>query len=140
MGQPPKKHTILLVEDEKSLQVLVKTMLEEAGHAVLAASSGTEAWTLFSSAGGSIDLVLTDLGLPGVEGWDLCRKLKMVSPELPIVVASGDPDSMASERLAEVGVSAFIRKPFSNEELLEEIDRILSRGNVSRLRTPTPNS
>ena len=81
--------TILLVEDEEILRDLVKSSIEENGYAVITAQDGVEAVNLFTQHKDRIALVLCDMGLPKLGGWDAFKIMKEILPKVKIIFASG---------------------------------------------------
>ena len=119
--------TVLLVEDEHSLRRLVQRVLERAGYQVLAASNGAEAREQFAQHRGSIDLLLTDIVMPGVSGPDLFRSLTAKHPALRVVYMSGYTEE-AIERQAEHDHGRpFVQKPFTAAALVEAVGDALRR-------------
>lgn len=105
---------ILAVEDEPEVLDLVRAMLTHAGHAVLTAASAREAMTIFNRE--PVDLVITDLGMPGMTGLGLAAELRRIR-RVPIVLLTGwaqELDPAAAE-----DVDAVLAKPFSRETLFE---------------------
>jgi signal transduction histidine kinase/ActR/RegA family two-component response regulator len=117
--------TILLVEDEEILLDALKTILEIESYSVLLARDGPEAFRLFESHSESIAVVLADLGLPGVSGWQVVRDLQQRKPGLKGMVATGflDPD-LDLEMLAN-GVAATLQKPYAADEIVRKIREVL---------------
>jgi CheY-like chemotaxis protein len=119
----PGAGTILLVEDEKGLRDLVSKILRGAGYKVLAAGDAPEAMALAADYPGRLDLVLTDLRLPGLQGADLAGKLHNRDADLKVLFVSGDP--------SEINLSdadALLEKPFSPEALLQRVREVLRGG------------
>jgi CheY-like chemotaxis protein/signal transduction histidine kinase len=109
----PVHPTILVVEDEPGIRGLVRKILRRENYVVIEAGSAEEALTLESSFGGRIDLLLTDVMLPGMNGRDLAGQLRDKNPELKIVYISGYTDD-ASVRAGEFPPGAkFLQKPFT---------------------------
>ncbi|MBI4614447.1 MAG: response regulator [Planctomycetes bacterium] len=118
--------TILLVEDEESVRVLVKGFLEEEGHAVFEARSGDEAIEILGHAAPPVGLLVTDVNLPGVSGIDLARRLLARRPGLRVLFISGlgEQALSATDRLwAGVRVLA---KPFTPGELALAVREVLA--------------
>lgn len=117
--------TILFVEDEEYLAKSTKTVLQEKGYTVLTAQDGEEAIKIYSSWKEEISLVLSDLGLPKIDGQELFNRLKQDNPELKFIIASGyiRPEKRAAMSLA--GVKAFALKPYKLVELLKIIRNVL---------------
>ena len=112
---------ILLVEDEESLAYLATMILEGCGYSISHARSGEEALTMMEHS--KPDLLLTDNMMPGMDGIDLCRRLreKTSAGNIPIIMLSASP------RPDEAGdlVDAFLRKPFTPERLIVVVRRVL---------------
>src|SRR5688500_14775792 len=89
--------TVLVVEDEEIVRQIVALVLEKEGFRVLQASSFDQAEPIWSAEKDSIDLLLTDIGLPGVSGLDLVREFKGERPTLRIIVSSGNHNAFTSE-------------------------------------------
>jgi len=125
--------TILLVEDETPLRKLISQVLKSAGHTVLDAASGDEAVTLSSRHAGVIELLLTDVVMPGMSGPELVAKLRVRRPEMMIVFMSGYDKELIDQKSLERSAS-FLPKPFSPRALLNRIDALLGFGGVSGAR------
>jgi two-component system, cell cycle sensor histidine kinase and response regulator CckA len=112
--------TILYVDDEEMLQNLGQTVLSSFGYRVLTASSGAEALEIFDHLAGEIDLVVTDLVMPGMSGRELMDQLRRRAPGLRILCSSG--------YVARVGGredEACLRKPFTSQQLLRKVKQSL---------------
>jgi PAS domain S-box-containing protein len=126
LDQLPSGHeTILLVEDETSVRVIIANILREQGYTVLDASNGEEALALAREHCGQIQLLLTDVVMPQMSGRELAEELKTICPGVKVLYTSGYLD----ETLAERGVSnlslAFIQKPFMPIRLMRKVREIL---------------
>ena len=117
----PKK-TILCVDDNEQALSIRKILLETRGYRVLAYNNGEQALEAFR--GGGVDLVLTDLIMPGVDGSRLIEEIKRVSPQTPVVLISGRIKIYERETLADVFLSKGMYEP---AELLERIRLLLVR-------------
>ena len=116
--------TILLVEDEPSLRKLTQRTLEEAGHTVLAAGDAAQALDVAKQAESSIDLLLTDVVMPGMSGRALAEELTSLRPEIKVLYMSGYTDAaVATHGVLQPGIS-ILRKPFTSDVLLRRIDEI----------------
>jgi PAS domain S-box-containing protein len=126
-GQP----TLLLVEDEEMMVLLLRKALSTHGYKVLVALDGQEALDLFNRHKHEIDVVLLDMGLPKKAGWDVIVEMKKQKPGISVVVSSGyiDPESRA--RILRVGVKDFIDKPYTPDILVETIDAVLEESHSS---------
>ncbi|MCX6141649.1 MAG: ATP-binding protein [Ignavibacteriales bacterium] len=119
------KETILLVEDEQNLLGLMKTALERAGYTVLTAADGLSAIKMFSLNKDKIALVLTDLGLPKLDGAAVFTSMKDIDPNVKIILASGYLDPNLKSNLLRSGAKEFIQKPYSPNLVLRKIREVL---------------
>ena len=112
--------TILLVEDDAQLVRTLQTFLTGRGYTVLAAGSGEDALDLHRS--GRPDLILLDLGLPGMDGLDVIRQLReQEESQTPVVVISARDQEREKVRALDLGADDYLTKPFGVEELLARI-------------------
>ncbi|MBI2618547.1 MAG: PAS domain S-box protein [Ignavibacteriales bacterium] len=122
---PGGSETILVVEDEQMLQSLVKELLETHGYRVLTAHDGVEAVDTFSRLKDEIDLVLTDIGLPKLSGWDVCRRIIATKPEAKVILASGYIDPTVKSELKDSRAKEYIHKPYLPEDVLRRVRNVL---------------
>lgn len=117
--------TILLVEDEEALLDMVRGLLELKGYTVLVASNGEEALRLYSQRRREIALVVSDMGLPKLDGGNLYLQIRAANPEAKVVLVSGyvEPDTKAA--LLNKGVRAFVQKPYVPQEILKQVREVL---------------
>lgn len=117
--------TILVIEDEDAVREMLKLTLERNGFRVLTANGGGEALGLCQAEGAPIDLVLTDIVMPGTSGTDLAGYLAVRYPAMRVIRMSGFTEAMLGESGLQRDDSLFLQKPFSREQLLETIGRAL---------------
>ncbi|MFA5834393.1 MAG: PAS domain S-box protein [Bacteroidota bacterium] len=117
--------TILVVEDEEMLISMVKILLESEGYTVMEAHNGEEAVNIFREHKDTIDLVLTDMGLPKLSGFDEFMAMKNIKPGVKIVFASGFFDPAVKTELDKNGAKAFIQKPYDRIEVLKALRQLL---------------
>jgi two-component system cell cycle sensor histidine kinase/response regulator CckA len=115
--------TILLVEDEESLRKLTRTMLEQSGFTVLEAQGGLEAMEVARTHTGSIDLLLTDIVMPGINGREVARNLTLARPGLKVVYMSGY--SGFGNRGLDMQEDVLLSKPFTRDALLSKVYEVL---------------
>jgi len=115
--------TILIVEDQPATAQITRILLESWGYRVLEAHCGANALEVFDSANGDIDLLLTDVIMPGMTGPQLAAQLVQRRPDLRIVFMSGYP----SDHLIDCNNSAFLPKPFNPASLSRMIRKELDR-------------
>jgi PAS domain S-box-containing protein len=121
----PGVETILLVEDDAAVRRLVKRILTRAGYTVLGASSGIDALQIFDVYGDEVDLLLTDVIMPGMSGKEVAESIRTDLPSLPVLFMSGYPgDTVANHGVME-GAEAYLLKPFTSVQLLEKVREAL---------------
>ncbi len=118
--------TVLLVEDEDALRRVVRRMLESSGHRVVAAASAEEALTVFAREGASIDLVLTDLVMPGMDGIALAARLTQ-ERNVKVLFMSGYSEHAALRKTTLSPGVNFLQKPFAAADLRAILERVLPR-------------
>ncbi len=121
---PDSSSTILLVDDEDSIQALLTYPLERDGHRVVQARDGEEALRQFSEE--SIDLVVLDIMLPKVDGLEVCRRLRAESA-VPIIMLTARDDELDKVLGLELGADDYITKPFSIREFRSRVRALLRR-------------
>ena len=122
---PTGSETVLLVEDELALRDLIRTILQEAGYTVIDANKGTEALHMAADAGTKIDILLTDVVMPGMAGPQLAAQLLASRPSLCVLYMSGYADDIILDRGVLSPGAALIQKPFSRKALLSRIRQLL---------------
>jgi DNA-binding response OmpR family regulator len=125
----PDSSTILLVDDEDSIQKLLAYPLEREGYRVLQARDGEEALRRFASE--TIDLVVLDIMLPKLDGLEVCKRLRAES-EVPIIMLTARDDELDKVLGLELGADDYITKPFSIREFRSRVRALLRRASVSR--------
>jgi two-component system cell cycle sensor histidine kinase/response regulator CckA len=118
--------TILLVEDEATVRLLARIILQRAGYTVVDAASPADAELLWASIA-PVDLLLTDVVMPGRSGPDLFRRLSAGRPDLPVLFMSGIADWDLFDRAGVARPAAFLEKPFSAGALLAQVRQVLDR-------------
>ena len=125
--------TILLVEDESSLRKLTGNTLKEAGYKVLEAGEAFQAMELAKEFDGTIDLLLTDVVMPGLSGRELAEKLRPERPGMRVLYISGYTDgAVATHGVLESGIT-ILRKPFTRAQLLRNVEEILAKKQNERI-------
>jgi len=121
----PMSGTVLLAEDEVSVRRLVKRVLEGAGYDVLDAEDGESALALADARQGALDLLVTDVVMPGMGGLELAERLAERRPDLPVLFLSGYPQERGGGGAFPLPPDRFLQKPFRDGELLDRIARLL---------------
>src|SRR5207237_4818045 len=136
LGEDAGKETILLVEDERSLRLIIQKVLQQFGYEVIPAGNASEALALWARHNQEIDLLLTDLVMPeSLSGRQLAQKLRDERPDLKVVYTSGfdiEPLDASTEEFIE-GLN-FVQKPFRRDALAAAVRRSLDSGSQIRSR------
>ena len=122
----PDSATILLVDDEDSIQKLLTYPLERDGFRVIQARDGDEALRRFEEEGARIDLVVLDLMLPRLDGLEVCKRLRAAST-VPIIMLTARDDELDKVLGLELGADDYITKPFSIREFRSRVRALLRR-------------
>jgi CheY-like chemotaxis protein len=122
---PLASGTLLLVDDDAELLVSTGAMLEVLGFQVVTARDGVEALDAFQRNPARIRCVITDLTMPRLDGWGLLAALRRLSPELPVILASGYDRTQALAGDHPVQPTAFLAKPFGLQSLRDVLARTL---------------
>jgi two-component system, cell cycle sensor histidine kinase and response regulator CckA len=119
--------TILLAEDEQDVREVAREFLESAGYTVLLAANGAEALARAVEYTGAIDLLLTDMVMPGMTGHELVRRLRQQRPEFGVIYMSGYSEQAAAEATKSDPTATVLTKPFSRAAILRTVREILQR-------------
>lgn len=115
--------TILVVEDDTLLRQVLRRTLERAGHRVFDAATGSEALRLLERQ--PVDVLITDLGLPGMSGWDVARAARQLLPEVRVLLTTGWGERLAAEDAQRSGVMEILPKPLEQRTLLDAVQRAM---------------
>lgn len=125
---------MLIIEDEKNIREVLGEVLSTEGYEVTCAATGKEGIELFEKK--EFDLVITDLGIPQMSGWEVADQIKSINPSTPVVMSTGwglkfDPVKMKSQNVDRV-----IKKPFNLEQVLKVIaDLVSKQEKIENVRT-----
>lgn len=117
--------TVLLVEDEDALRTLAARVLSGSGYRVLEARNGAEAQQIAENVGGKIDLMVTDVIMPGIDGYELANRLAPIRPDMKIIFMSGYADDAVVRRGVLAPDVAFLPKPFTPDVLARRVRECL---------------
>jgi CheY-like chemotaxis protein len=123
----PKSKTILIVEDDSSARRAIGRFLKSEGWKILEASNGVQGLRVFRSQ--LPEIVLTDVVMPGFDGFFLTAVIKSISPQSPIIIMTGLSDRELDRQAQELGISALLRKPFDPEQLLVALSHVVGSSN-----------
>ena len=121
----PAVATLLLVEDDAAIAEPLARALEREGHDVTWIADGAEAAR--EGAGGDHDLVILDLGLPGLDGLDVCRRIRAVRPAVPVLMLTARAEELDAVVGLDAGADDYVAKPFRAAELLARVRALLRR-------------
>ena len=126
--RPPTR--LLIVDDEDFVRELLSDILEGEHCEVFLAESGAEALSLFSQM--EFDGVFTDVGMPGMSGWELAREIRQSNTRIPIAVITGWGEAVGSNEQKAAGVNWIVAKPFTADRIVELVQEIGSLGGAAR--------
>ena len=115
---------VLVVDDEENIREILAEILMSGAHEVVTAADGAEA--LHKLRSGTFDLVFTDLGLPGMNGYEVASEIKKIRPDLPVGLVTGWGATLDAEKARAHGVDLVISKPFRFEQVLSLVDEALA--------------
>jgi PAS domain S-box-containing protein len=114
-----KKARILVIDDEEFVRSVLSRTLTQVSHQVTLAEDGEKGIQLFKE--GRFDMVLTDLGMPGMSGWEVCQMIKKISPDTSVGMITGWGIEMSRSKMEEYGLDFFISKPFDFNQILNVV-------------------
>jgi len=129
--------SILVVDDEAMILVLVKRVLSDAGYSVVTAESGFECLELFRNRSRAYDLVLLDLNMPFLNGEETFRRLHEIRSDVPVILCVGFMEEDRIEHLMSSGLAGFLRKPLAPDEIISHVRTILQSVKYSRAKAET---
>lgn len=113
-----KEASILIIEDDDRIRTSLRDILLYGGYRVLEATDGKSGLEMLEKDG-LIGMVFTDLGMPGMNGWEVARMTKEKAPQLPVILITGWRLSPDETKIRESGIDRIIRKPFQVDEILD---------------------
>lgn len=116
---------LLIVDDDEQLRRLCKITLEQSGHLISEAENGKEALAAVTKT--SFDLIVLDLSMPDMDGFEFLKAVRVESPKLKIIVISGFLGGTMLKAAKLFGAAATLAKPFSPESLLATVDQVLAK-------------
>jgi two-component system nitrogen regulation response regulator NtrX len=125
-----RKPTILIVDDEPEIQRSVSGLLEDEGYKTLTAPNGEEALGVLADA--DVSVVLLDIMMPGMDGLETLARIKEISPQMVVIMISGQATVENAVKATQIGAADFVEKPFAPDRLLVSVKNVLK---MERLRT-----
>jgi CheY-like chemotaxis protein len=120
------QRTVLLVDDDPGLCNVGKGIMKHLGFTVFIATSGYEAVALFEKHHNSIDCLLTDLSMPGMDGWETLTALRKIKSDLPVILSSGYDEAQVMKGDHKEQPQAFLHKPYTKDDLKNILNQVLS--------------
>jgi CheY-like chemotaxis protein len=112
---------ILVVDDDENIREILKDILTGSDHQVTLTSNGEEALEVFFRQ--EFDLVFTDLGMPGISGWEVSRRIKETHPDKPVIIISGWGAQLSEEEIKKNRADYVISKPFQLDQIISIAER-----------------
>ena len=119
MIKPVKSARILVIDDEDTVREVLEKMLSQVNHRVTVAQNGDEGLRQFQEK--EFDIVLTDLGMPGMSGWEVCQKIKKMNPYTPVGMITGWGMEVSQSKMEECGLDFIIAKPFDFNQIIRVV-------------------
>ncbi len=123
---------IIVADDEARIRKLVADFLRKDGYEVLEAEDGDEAYAMFERERNSIGLIILDIMMPGLNGWEVCRKIRETST-VPVIMLTARSQEFDELTGYESGVDDYVTKPFSPVILVKKVEALLRRANPTNL-------
>ncbi|WP_156856016.1 response regulator transcription factor [Oceanobacillus sp. AG] len=128
-------YTIGVVEDDKNIQNIVRAYLKKEGYDVIIMSTGEEGWEVWQT--NPPDMLILDIMLPGMDGYEFCKRIRMES-EVPIIIISAKDDEIDKILGLELGGDDYLTKPFSPRELVARVKRLFKRTSLGKQMEQQP--
>ena len=117
---------IIVADDEALIRKLVSDFLKKSGYEVIEAENGDETFELFKKNRESIDLIILDIMMPGLNGWEVCKKIRE-SSSVPIIMLTARSEEFDELTGYEAGIDDYVTKPFSPTILVKRVEAVLRR-------------
>ena len=121
---------ILVADDEQKIRKLVSDILRKSGYDVVEAEDGDEAFRIFQADKNNIDLLILDIMMPGLNGWEVCRKVREIS-DVPVMMLTARSEEFDMLTGYENGADEYVTKPFSLVVLVKRVEALLRRAGSS---------
>ncbi len=122
-GDKKRSARILVIDDEDPVRDILSRMLRAKGHEVAVASDGEEGIEQFKKE--EFDLVFTDLGMPGISGWEVGKTLKQLNPKIPVAMITGWGMELNREKMRENGIDLIVSKPFNFDQVIQLVSEAM---------------
>ena len=121
-------HKIIVADDESRIRKLVSDFLKKSGYNVIEAEDGDETYNLFCKHRDEIDLIILDIMMPGMNGWEVCKKIREFSA-VPVIMLTARSEEFDELTGYEAGIDDYVTKPFSPTILVKRVEAVLRRAN-----------
>lgn len=128
-GQLKTGNVILVVEDEEEIRSIYQQILDDLGIPGLYAATGEDGLDYWFTENQKINLIISDIGLPGISGWDFIREVRKSQKDIPILVITGWGNEITASQIKELAVNKVITKPFTISQLVSEIQTLIPQMN-----------
>ena len=122
---------IIVADDEQKIRKLVGDFLKKSGYDVIEAEDGDEAYRIFSENKNDISLLILDIMMPGLNGWEVCRKVREIS-NVPVIMLTARSEEFDILTGYENGADDYVTKPFSPGVLVKRVEALLRRANANQ--------
>lgn len=123
---------IIIADDEERIRRLVGDFLKKAGYEVIEAEDGDSAYNTFLNHAESIDLIILDIMMPGINGWEVCKKIREIST-VPVIMLTARSEEFDELRGYECGIDDYVTKPFSPSVLVKRVQALLRRSAAAKI-------
>ena len=117
--KPTKRARLLIIDDEPNIRQLFRNMFPYGEHEITVASNGGQGIDLFRQ--GEFDVIFTDIGMPGMSGWEVARRIRTMDPLIPIIVITGWGHHLDQEKIRSSGIDLVLTKPFQVGKIFDTI-------------------
>ena len=129
---------ILVVEDEDAIRGFILINLQKCGYSILDADCGEKALEIFKENKGAIDIVLLDVMMPGIDGYETCRRIREISPDVGVIMLTAKAQEADKIMGLSSGADDYVTKPFSPTELVARIEALYRRIKVAAKKKNEP--
>jgi len=131
---------VLIVDDERAVLKILRTMLAKIGvHQILAARDGLEATHFLDECSDKINVIICDWNMPNMNGLELLKKVRSRHPDMAFVMLTGSATHDAVREVKRLNITAFIAKPFSQDEITKKMELVARHIDEHQFRTSTSN-
>ena len=116
---------ILVIDDQDSMRSIISQMLEDKGHQVATAEDGEQGLKIFETTPAAFDLIMCDVNMPKLDGFEFLQKVKKDHPQTPVILLTGTNPDMAQYIGKEYKANAILKKPFIVDEVMEIVGKLL---------------